>query len=128
MAHPGARNLGVTRGLTAVSVGMVALLKAATPSAAADRIHDVMPERCQATIEHATGRRVIGFMTGNQSAPDRIYELFLLCGCGRRAGGRPRGFDTPRPAGDGTGPVYRHDRTSTSIGLVPGTRAAAGAS
>lgn len=37
-----------------------------------------MRERFEAVIEHATGRRVIGFMSGNQQAPDMICEVFVL--------------------------------------------------
>ena len=29
-------------------------------------------------IEHVTGRRVIGFMSGNQQEPDMIAEIFVL--------------------------------------------------
>jgi hypothetical protein len=29
-------------------------------------------------IEHATGRRVIGFMSGNQQHPDMMCEVFIL--------------------------------------------------
>lgn len=39
---------------------------------------DVMRDRFAAVIEHATGRRVIGFMSGNQQAPDMICEVFVL--------------------------------------------------
>jgi uncharacterized protein YbcI len=39
---------------------------------------DVMRERFEAVVEHATGRRVIGFMSGNQQAPDMICEVFVL--------------------------------------------------
>ena len=39
---------------------------------------EVMRERFEAVIEHATGRRVIGFMSGNQQAPDMICEVFVL--------------------------------------------------
>ena len=39
---------------------------------------EVMRERFQAVIEHATGRHVIGFMSGNQQAPDMICEVFVL--------------------------------------------------
>ena len=31
-----------------------------------------------AVIEHATGRPVIGFMSGNQQSPDMICEVFVL--------------------------------------------------
>ncbi len=39
---------------------------------------EVMRERFTAVIEHATGRPVIGFMSGNQQAPDMICEVFVL--------------------------------------------------
>ena len=37
-----------------------------------------MRERFEAVIEHATGRRVIGFMSGNQQHPDMMCEVFIL--------------------------------------------------
>ena len=39
---------------------------------------EVMRERFRAVIEHATGRKVIGFMSGNQQDPDMICEVFVL--------------------------------------------------
>jgi uncharacterized protein YbcI len=39
---------------------------------------DVMRERFDAVIEQATGRRVIGFMSGNQQDPDMMCEVFIL--------------------------------------------------
>ena len=39
---------------------------------------EVMRERFQAVIQHATGRAVIGFMSGNQQNPDMICEVFVL--------------------------------------------------
>ena len=39
---------------------------------------DVMRERFEAVIEHATGRQVIGFMSGNQQDPDMMCEVFIL--------------------------------------------------
>ncbi len=39
---------------------------------------DVMRERFTAIIEQATGRRVIGFMSGNQQDPDIMCEVFIL--------------------------------------------------
>ena len=39
---------------------------------------EVMRERFIAVIEHATGRPVIGFMSGNQQDPDLICEVFVL--------------------------------------------------
>ena len=37
-----------------------------------------MRERFEAVIEQATGRRVIGFMSGNQQDPDMMCEVFIL--------------------------------------------------
>ena len=39
---------------------------------------DVMRQRFEAVVEHATGRRVVGFMSGNQQHPDMICEVFVL--------------------------------------------------
>jgi uncharacterized protein YbcI len=39
---------------------------------------EVMEDRFQAVIERATGRRVIGFMSGNQQQPDLLCEVFVL--------------------------------------------------
>ena len=39
---------------------------------------EVMRERFVAVIEHATGRPVIGFMSGNQQSPDMLCEVFVL--------------------------------------------------
>ena len=39
---------------------------------------EVMRERFEAVIEQATGRRVVGFMSGNQQDPDMICEVFVL--------------------------------------------------
>jgi uncharacterized protein YbcI len=39
---------------------------------------EVMRERFEAVIERATGRRVVGFMSGNQQDPDMICEVFIL--------------------------------------------------
>lgn len=39
---------------------------------------EVMRDRFQAVIERATGRRVIGFMSGNQQHPDLLCEVFVL--------------------------------------------------
>ena len=58
---------------------------------------ELMRERFQAVIEAATGRRVIGFMSGNQQDPDIMCEVFVLSGTDliddhEIAGGR-RSFD-----------------------------------
>ena len=39
---------------------------------------EVMRDRFTAVIERATGRRVVGFMSGNQQEPDMICEVFVL--------------------------------------------------
>jgi uncharacterized protein YbcI len=39
---------------------------------------DVMQERFTRVVEDATGRKVIGFMSGNQQDPDMICEVFVL--------------------------------------------------
>ncbi|HXN39624.1 MAG TPA: Na-translocating system protein MpsC family protein [Solirubrobacteraceae bacterium] len=39
---------------------------------------ELMRERFEAVIEHATGRQVIGFMSGNQQDPDMMCEVFIL--------------------------------------------------
>jgi uncharacterized protein YbcI len=39
---------------------------------------ELMRERFEAVIERATGRRVIGFMSGNQQHPDMMCEVFVL--------------------------------------------------
>ncbi len=39
---------------------------------------ELMRERFYAVIEAATGRRVIGFMSGNQQHPDMMCEVFIL--------------------------------------------------
>jgi uncharacterized protein YbcI len=39
---------------------------------------ELMRERFEAVIERATGRQVIGFMSGNQQHPDMMCEVFIL--------------------------------------------------
>ena len=39
---------------------------------------DVMRVRFEQVVEKATGRRVVGFMSGNQQNPDMICEVFVL--------------------------------------------------
>ena len=43
-----------------------------------DVFQDVMRERFEAVVAEATGRRVIGFMSGMQHAPDMICQVFVL--------------------------------------------------
>jgi uncharacterized protein YbcI len=39
---------------------------------------ELMRSRFEAVIEQATGRHVIGFMSGNQQDPDMMCEVFML--------------------------------------------------
>jgi uncharacterized protein YbcI len=39
---------------------------------------ELMRRRFEEVIENATGRRVIGFMSGNQQRPDMMCEVFIL--------------------------------------------------
>jgi uncharacterized protein YbcI len=39
---------------------------------------EVMRDRFVGVIESATGRQVVGFMSGNQQDPDMICEVFVL--------------------------------------------------
>ena len=39
---------------------------------------DLMREAFEGVIEDATGRKVIGFMSGNQQDPDIMCEVFIL--------------------------------------------------
>ena len=39
---------------------------------------ELMRDRFCAVIEHATGKKVIGFMSGNQQDPDIMCEVFVL--------------------------------------------------
>jgi uncharacterized protein YbcI len=39
---------------------------------------EVMRTRFTSVVEDATGRRVVGFMSGNQQDPDMICEVFVL--------------------------------------------------
>jgi uncharacterized protein YbcI len=41
---------------------------------------DVMQHRFEEVIERATGRKVVGFMSGNQQDPDLMCEVFILAG------------------------------------------------
>jgi uncharacterized protein YbcI len=39
---------------------------------------EIMRERFEAVVQDATGRRVVGFMSGNQQQPDMMCEVFIL--------------------------------------------------
>ena len=41
---------------------------------------EIMRGRFEEVIERATGRKVIGFMSGNQQDPDLMCEVFILAG------------------------------------------------
>ena len=58
---------------------------------------EVMRHRFEEVIEGATGRRVIGFMSGNQQDPDMICEVFVLAGNDLVADGEDHPGDDPRP-------------------------------
>ena len=42
------------------------------------QFQELMRERFEEVVEKATGRRVIGFMSGNQQEPDMMCEVFIL--------------------------------------------------
>jgi len=39
---------------------------------------EIMRDRFIAVVEQASGRRVVGFMSGNQQSPDMFCEIFVL--------------------------------------------------
>jgi uncharacterized protein YbcI len=42
------------------------------------QFQEMMRDRFEAAVENATGRQVIGFMSGNQQDPDMMCEVFIL--------------------------------------------------
>ena len=56
---------------------------------------EVMRERFEGVIERATGRRVIGFMSGNQQHPDIMCEIFILAPTDLVDDDEPRPAPTP---------------------------------
>ena len=50
----------------------------ATTSSERMAFQDVMRQRFKQVVEDATGRKAIGFMSGNQQNPDMICEIFVL--------------------------------------------------
>jgi uncharacterized protein YbcI len=60
---------------------------------------DLMRERFETVIEHATGRRVIGFMSGNQQHPDMMCEVFVLAPTDLVDAEELHGTGAPPPAG-----------------------------
>ena len=61
---------------------------------------DVMRQRFESVIEDATGRRVIGFMSGNQQGPDMMCEVFILAPSDLVDGHEIGSTDPRSPAGD----------------------------
>ena len=57
------------------------LLKGGRGSAVIEQrmeFQELMRDRFEQVIEEATGRKVIGFMSGNQQEPDMMCEVFVL--------------------------------------------------
>jgi uncharacterized protein YbcI len=42
------------------------------------QFQEMMRDHFEAAVENATGREVIGFMSGNQQDPDMMCEVFIL--------------------------------------------------
>jgi len=60
-------------------VGLGAAAKAAREELDGRRAHLAsLRDRFEAVVERATGRKVIGFMSGNQQDPDLMCEIFIL--------------------------------------------------
>jgi uncharacterized protein YbcI len=51
---------------------------------------ELMRERFESVIADATGRKVIGFMSGNQQDPDIMCEVFILAPEDPAVSGEPR--------------------------------------
>ena len=70
--------------LTAISDGLVALKtfreggRGAAVVEQRMEFQELMRERFKEVVEKATGRKVIGFMSGNQQEPDLMCEVFVL--------------------------------------------------
>ncbi len=56
---------------------------------------ELMRERFEAVIEQATGRTVIGFMSGNQQDPDMMCEVFILAPTDLLGADESIGLDQP---------------------------------
>jgi uncharacterized protein YbcI len=59
---------------------------------------ELMRARFEEVVERATGRKVIGFMSGNQQGPDIMCEVFILAPTDPLAGNAL--MDEPPSAGD----------------------------
>jgi uncharacterized protein YbcI len=62
---------------------------------------DLMRKRFEHVVEEATGRPVVGFMSGNQQRPDMMCEVFVLGPTDLVDGGEARGGGGPAAAGPG---------------------------
>lgn len=60
---------------------------------------EIMRDRFNEVVAQATGRRVIGFMSGNQAHPDIMCEVFVLGPTDLIADGELEGHETRRAAG-----------------------------
>jgi hypothetical protein len=81
---------------------------------------DLMRDRFEAVIEAATGRDVIGFMSGNQQSPDMMCEVFILAPTDlhrRQRGGRPARASGLTLPGPGSVARARARRPRASPGL-----------
>ena len=66
--------------------------------------HELMRARFAAVVEDATGREVIGFMSGNQYDPDIMCEVFVLASAGVDDDyEQPGRIDERMPPGDPSG-------------------------
>ena len=65
-------------GFTRVEQTLLAGGRGAVGHPAADGVPGAHARALQAVIEEATGRQVIGFMSGNQQDPDMMCEVFIL--------------------------------------------------
>lgn len=59
---------------------------------------ELMRERFEAVVEEATGRRVLGFMSGNEQDPDLMCEVFILGPSDLVDGEEIPADETPPPA------------------------------
>ncbi len=58
---------------------------------------EVMRPRFKEVVERATGRQVVGFMSGNQQDPDMICEVFVLSPTELLAADEPGGSELVTP-------------------------------
>ncbi len=78
---------------------------------------EVMRQRFEAVIEHATGRRVIGFMSGNQQHPDMICEVFILAPSSLFKDGEIT--PDPEASSEKQTAARKHDRSATGAPREP---------